>query len=204
MQFKCTHIHLPYLFVRVGLKCRHTALGNPQIQSWTPCSSGEPEQSQSESKRTWLLGCHTCSGTITSFIYSSNQKNRPQAAEYQFLLRPEPMSGCLKCHWAGRLCISFPASLREALKQIEKAPSNCPATYQGGQVQSCQVELAQWGMRAACHHWGISSNAAWVEMKVARLVLWQEPSGAEGKGYLPEQQKWIWRLGAGTCLGHRP
>lgn len=124
MQFKCTHIHLLYLFVRVGLKCRHTALGNPQKQSWTPRSSGEPEQSQSESKRTWLLGegagwCHTCSGTITSFIYSSNQKNRLQAAEYQFLLLPEPMSGCLKCHWAGRLCISFPARLQEALKQID-------------------------------------------------------------------------------------
>lgn len=75
------------------------------------------------------------------------------------------MSGCLTCHWVGRLCISFTARLQEALKQVQKATSNCPGTYWGGQVQSCRVELAQWGLRAACHHRLVLSNAAWVRNK---------------------------------------
>lgn len=133
-----------FICVWGGLKCRHTALGNPQTQSLKHCSSGGPEQSQRARARTWLLGrgagwCHTCSGTLISFIYSSNQKNRLGAAEYQLIVLPGPMSGCLKCHWVGRLCISFTARLQEALKQVGKAPSGCPATYQGEQVQSCQV-----------------------------------------------------------------
>lgn len=143
-----------YIYLYVWDSDADTAPGKLQMQSLTRCSSGGPEQSQRASKKTWLRGegagwCHTGSGTIISFIYSSNQKNRLGTAEYQFILLPEPMSGCLKCHWVGRLCISVTAGLQKALKQVWQATRNCPATFGGGWGQSGEGALAQWGMRAA-------------------------------------------------------
>ena len=95
------YIHLLYLFVWGGLRCRHIALGNPQIQSLTLFLGGtrtKPE-SKGEDVIAWGEGQVgvTCA-VAHSFIYSSNQKNRLGAAEYQFIVLPGPMSGCLKCH----------------------------------------------------------------------------------------------------------
>lgn len=41
---------------------------------------------------------HTSGAKTIFFIYSSNQKNRLGAAEYQFILLPELMCGWVKCH----------------------------------------------------------------------------------------------------------